>query len=77
MNIATTKLELTKQLLNTTDEGIINHIKAVFETRTEDWWDTLPDEIKASVERGLKQSERGETKSQAEVMKKYKKWLKK
>ena len=62
MNIAATKLELTKQLLNTTDKGIINHIKAVFETRTQDWWDELPDEIKASVERGLRQSERGETK---------------
>lgn len=77
MSIASTKIELTKQLLNTTDAGIINHIKAVFESRTEDWWDELPDEIKASVERGLKQSERGETIPHEKVMKKYRKWLKK
>lgn len=77
MNLAATKLELTKQLLNTKDTGIINHIKAVFETRTEDWWNELPDEIKTSLDRALKQSEKGETKPHTEVMKKYRKWLKK
>ena len=29
MNLSTTKIELVKQLLNTTDKNIINHIKAV------------------------------------------------
>ena len=77
MNIALTKLELAKQLLNTNDKDIINHIKAVFSTRTEDWWEELPDEIKLSVEKGLKQSESGQTIPHEQVMKRYKKWLKK
>lgn len=77
MNIATLKLELAKQLLNTDDNGIINHIKAVFQTQSSDWWADLPREVKASVERGLAQSERGETIPHEQVMKRYKKWLRK
>lgn len=77
MNLAVTKIELAKQLLNTNNAALINHIKALFETQDVDLWDEMPDEVKKSVERGLKQSENGETKSHEKVMKKYKKWLKK
>ena len=77
MNIATTKLELAKQLLNTNNKSIINYIKAIFETQSSDWWEELPDKVKVSVLRGLKQSEKGETIPHNQVMKKYSKWLKK
>ena len=77
MDLAATKLELAKRLLNTNDKNIINYLKAIFDTRTQDWFDTLPEEIKASVERGLKQSAKGETIPHAEMKKKYAKWLKK
>ncbi len=77
MNIAVTKLELAKRLLDTNDKAIINHIKAIFSTQSEDWWEELPTDIKASVTRGLKQSENGQTIPHNQVMKNYKKWLKK
>ena len=77
MNLAITKIELAKQLLNTNNAALINHIKALFETQNVDLWDEMPDDVRKSVERGLKQSESRETKSHEEVMKKYKKWLKK
>ena len=77
MNIGATKLEIAKQLLDTNDKDLINHIMAIFSTREENWFEELPDEIKASVKRGLKQSKEGNTIPHAEVMKKYKKWLKK
>ncbi len=77
MNIAITKLELAKKLLETNDKDIINHIKAVFSTRTESWWEELPDEIKLSIEKGLEQSDSGQTIPHKEVMKRYGKWLKK
>lgn len=69
MNISETKLELTKKLLNTKDKDLINHIKAVFETQPEDWWDSLPEDVKNSVERGLKQAEKGKGTPHEEVMK--------
>jgi hypothetical protein len=77
MNVAELKVELTKELLNTNNTGLIKHIKALFETQENDWWDELPDEVKASAERAIKQADRGELKSHKEVMARYKKWLKK
>jgi predicted transcriptional regulator len=77
MNIAATKLELAKQLLDTNDKDLINHIKAIFSTREENWFEELPEEVQASVKRGLKQAKEGDTIPHAEVMKRYKKWLKK
>jgi predicted transcriptional regulator len=40
-------------------------------------WDIMPEEVRDGVERGLKQSKKGEGTSHSEVMKKYEKWLKK
>jgi hypothetical protein len=73
VNITTTKLELAKLLLHTTDEGIINHIKAVFSTQSQNRREELPEEIKLSVERGLIQSGKGQAISHDQVMKRYKK----
>jgi len=77
MDLAATKLELAKRLLNTNDKNIINYLKAIFDTQENNWWENLPDEIKFSVEKGLKQSSKGETIPHAEMQKCYRKWLKK
>jgi len=77
MNIVATKVELIKGILNTNDKEIINHFMAILTTRNNDWWETLPDEIKESVTEALKEAERGETISHHQAMKKYSKWLKK
>ncbi|MCC6370335.1 MAG: hypothetical protein IT236_04950 [Bacteroidia bacterium] len=63
--------------MDTNDTAILNHIQAVFLTQSEDWWQQLPPEIKLSVNKSLKQSQKGETISHADAMKPYKKWLKK
>jgi hypothetical protein len=73
MDLAAIKLELTKQLLNTKDKDILNHITAVFQTQPKDWWDELPAEIRASVERGLKQRANKESSPHVELIKKHKK----
>jgi hypothetical protein len=77
MNIAATKIEIAKQIFNTNNKNLISYIKTLFETQDTDLWDELPDSVKKSAERGLAQADRGEFKSHAEVMKKYKKWVKK
>ncbi|MEP7171701.1 MAG: hypothetical protein ABI855_20175 [Bacteroidota bacterium] len=77
MNIAATKLELAKRLLNTNDKNIINYLKAIFDTQANNWWEELPEEIKTSIEKGLKQSSKGTTIPHAEMQKQYRKWLKK
>lgn len=77
MNVAATKLELVKLLLNTNDEGIIEHIKSVFATQSETWWEQLPEEIQNSVLKGIQQSDNGQTIGHVEAMKTLKKWTKK
>ena len=57
-------------------KAVLTVVKTFAEDET-DLWDEMPDEIKASVKKGLLESEKGLGKSHSEVMKKYKKWLKK
>ncbi len=78
MSISTLKLDLAKKIIDTKDKGIINHIKAVFDTYpSEDWFECLPNDVKASVEQGIMEADRGEGTSHSVVMKRAKKWLKK
>lgn len=78
MSISTIKLDLAKKIIDTEDKGIINHIKAVFDTHpNENWFENLPDDVKASVEQGIKEADKGEGSPHSVVMKRVKKWLKK
>jgi hypothetical protein len=43
--------------------------------RESDFWETLPDHVKQSIERGQKQAASGETKTNEQVMQKYAKYL--
>ncbi|MBI3512151.1 MAG: hypothetical protein HY064_15945 [Bacteroidetes bacterium] len=77
MNIAVTKLELVKRLLETEDKDIINYIKALFDSHEESWFKNLPEEIKASVKKGISDSKKGKVIPHDDMRKKYQKWLKK
>ena len=77
MNLTTQKREIARRLLATKDKNIVNHFKAVLDTRSDDWWDSVPDEIKKSIEKGLIESEARKLIPHAKVMKRFKKWLKK
>ena len=70
MNIQAEKIKLVQTILNLESETVIKQIKAVLENNTTDFWDEMPDEIKASVMRGIKQADKGEFKNHDEVMKK-------
>ncbi len=78
MSIATIKLDLAKKIIDTEDKGIINHIKAIFDTQPDtNWFESLPDDVRASVQQGIKEADRGEGTPHTVVMKRVKKWLKK
>ncbi len=59
------------------DKDILNAIKAILSKQVseDDFWDELPLNVKESIKRGMEQVKRGETRTHAEVMKKYEKWL--
>lgn len=71
------KSDLHALIDKTTDLQILEAIRVLLHKKTDepDFWDALPESQKESIERGLAQAERGETKPHDEVVKKYEKWL--
>lgn len=75
MDIDATKLELVKLLLQVKEESTLYKVKKILKKEaSRDWWDDLSADEKASIDEGIKQSERGETISHKEVMKVFDKW---
>ena len=60
MDLQSEKIELVKLLLETESREVINEIKAVFKKQGNDFYDDLPQHVKDSIERGLKDIEAGE-----------------
>jgi predicted transcriptional regulator len=51
-------------------------VHAMLEVDAEaDWWDTMPDEVKADIELAIKQADKGEVLTHEEVKKKYPQWF--
>jgi len=73
MDIQTRKLELMRMILNTNKPSILEKVAMIFEReKTSDFWDNLPDNIKESIEAGIKEADKGDLIPHQEVMKKVK-----
>lgn len=68
---------LAKRILETEDKDILNHIQAILDINASRVEEERPEYVEKSIERGLKDIKEGRTIPHEEVMKKYKKWLKK
>ena len=77
MNMQAEKLKLIQMLLETKDKELIQQVKALLSIHQKDadFWDEMPDTIKESVERGLRQSEAGEGIPHEKAVKRLSKWL--
>jgi len=79
MNLQTEISWIQTELMKVKDPDLIKAIKSLLKYRKKqvqsDWWDEISDEEKASIERGLAQSAKGETKSHKEVMENHNEWL--
>ena len=73
MDIQAEKLKLIEWLKNLTDQSIIEKLKLFKDNFADkkDWWESLDDEVKKSIDEGLKDIEDGRTIPHSEVMKKY------
>lgn len=72
--------EINRYLANLSDskkKAVLTVVKSFAEQEEADLWDELPEEVKASVLRGLKESNEGKGTPHHIVMKKYERWLKK
>lgn len=65
-----------KKYIDTADEKVVKMIHAMLEVDSDnDWWNNMPDEVKADFEIARQESENGETIPHEEIQKRYKKWL--
>ena len=71
--------DLRKEVIDyieTADEKTVRMIHAMLEVDAEeDWWDEMPDPVRADVEAAMQESERGEGMSHEEVKKTYSQWF--
>jgi predicted transcriptional regulator len=76
MNYLELKNTLHEMIDQVNDPKVLYVIQELLKNQSQtDFWDELPNEVKASIEIGLKQAENGEVIPHEEVMKKYEKWL--
>jgi predicted transcriptional regulator len=65
-----------KDYIDHADERMVRMMYAMLETDAEaDWYDELPDEIKASLEDSMKQADAGQVITHDQMRKKYPQWF--
>ena len=77
MNIEIEKLKLIEWLISLRDETTIEKLKYFHEHSEDaaDWWDSISESERDSIERGIKDVENGKTIAHSAVKKKYGEWL--
>ena len=79
MNAATTlDKEITQYLthLNVKQKRTVLTVLKTFAEEQKDWWDEIGQEQQQAIDKALAEVQSGKLTPHAEVMKKYKKWLK-
>ena len=75
VNIQNKKLELIQWLSTVEDLAIIEKIIAVRKQESKDWYDSISEREKESIEKGLEDAEAGKLNSHSTARKLYEKWL--
>jgi hypothetical protein len=69
------KLELIQWLSTIEDTTIIEKIMDLRKKESTDWWNSISEAEKKSINKGLKDAEGGKLKSHSSARKLYEKWL--
>ncbi len=74
-NILNKKLELIQWLSTIEDPSIIEKINELRKKESSDWWNSISENEKKSIELGLKDAASGKLNSHSTARKLYEKWL--
>jgi hypothetical protein len=75
LNILNQKLELIQWLSTIEDSSIIEKIMDLRKKESKDWWNSISESEKESIELGLKDAESGKLNPHSKARKLYEKWL--
>lgn len=75
MEILDEKLALIQWISTVDDSSVIEKIKKIREEETGDWWNSISDKEKDSIEKGIMDADKGNVVQHSEARKLYEKWL--
>ena len=75
LNILNKKLELIQWLTSIEDASIIEKIMELRKKENIDWWDSISENEKKTIESGLKDADSGKLNPHSNARKLYEKWL--
>lgn len=75
LNILNQKFELIQWLSTIEDSSIIEKIMDLRKKESKDWWNSISEREKESIELGLKDAESGKLNPHSKARELYEKWL--
>lgn len=75
INLLNKKLELIQWLSTTEDSTIIEKILDLRKKESKDWWNSISESEKESIEKGLNDADSGKLNPHSNARKLYEKWL--
>ena len=75
LNIQSKKLELIQWLSTIEDLSVLNKIIDLKKQENKDWWNSISENEKQSIEKGLQEAEAGKLNSHSKARQLYGKWL--
>jgi hypothetical protein len=75
INLSNRKIELIQWLSTIEDPLIIDKIMALIQKENKDWWVSISENEKDSIETGLKDANSGKLNAHSKARKFYEKWL--
>ena len=75
INIQNKKLELIQWLSTIEDSTIIEKIMDLRKKESKDWWNSISESEKESIEKGLQDADSGKLNPHSNARKLYEKWL--
>jgi hypothetical protein len=75
LNILNKKLELIQWLSTIEDSTIIEKIMDLRKKESKDWWNSISESEKESIEKGLQDADAGKLNPHSNARKIYEKWL--
>jgi hypothetical protein len=76
MNAEKLMRQEVKKYIDTADVKVVKMMHAMLEVEANfDWWDNLPNHVKADVDQALLESKNGDVIPHSEIIKKYQKWI--
>jgi len=75
LTILSKKMELIQWLSTIEDSSIIEKIMDLRKKESKDWWNSISESEKESIENGLKDAKAGKLNSHSKARELYEKWL--